>query len=128
MDGVSDTKEKEGYITRPVNVNPQILKDFQKSKPDLNFTKDFLDKDSRRTLLILSNYFSHYEKIQAFLYLFMVETMNFSKHFLYLFTVETVNFQSILTNLFSNHLVGTRRYPGEWDKGIKEIGMSGIGR
>ena len=116
MDGVSDTKEKEGYITRPVNVNPQILKDFQKSKPDLNFTKDFLDKDSRRTLLILSIFFLLImRKSQAFLYLFMEETMNFSKHFLYLFTVETVNFQSILTNLFSNHLVGTRRYPGEWD-------------
>ena len=96
MDGVSDTKEKEGYITRPVNVNPQILKDFQKSKPDLNFTKDFLDKDSRRTLLILSNYFSHYEKIpsifvpfhgrnheffKAFFVPFHGRNREFSKHF-----------------------------------------------
>ena len=114
MDGVSDTKEKEGYITRPVNVNPQILKDFQKSKPDLNFTKDFLDKDSR-PCSFWAIIFLIMRKSQAFLYLFTEETMIFSKHFLYLFTVETVNFQSILTNLFSNHLVGTRRYPGEWD-------------
>ena len=98
MDGVSDTKEKEGYITRPVNVNPQILKDFQKSKPDLNFTKDFLDKDSRRTLLILSIFFfpSHYEKIpsifvpfhggnheffKAFFVPFHGRNREFSKHF-----------------------------------------------